>query len=82
MKLYGIVKSDRKLPLQEVTNIFNENRPRTLSDRTVQRNLYETKYHKCVVKQTSGRCLKRVIVGPFNPALCKAAIAFFSDKDS
>ena len=45
MKLYGIVKSDRKLPLQEVTNIFNENRPRPLSDRTVQRNLYETKYH-------------------------------------
>ena len=24
IKLYGVVKSDRKLPLQEVTNIFNE----------------------------------------------------------
>ena len=54
IKLYGVVKSDRKLPLQEVTNIFNEYRPRPLSDRTVHRNLYETKYHKSVVKQTIG----------------------------
>jgi hypothetical protein len=54
IQLYGVVKSDRKLPLQEVTNIFNEYRARPLSDRTVQRNLYETKCHKCVVKQASG----------------------------
>ena len=54
IKLYGVVKSDRKLPLQEVTNILNEYRSRPLSDRTVQRNVFETKYHKCVVKQTSG----------------------------
>jgi hypothetical protein len=51
MKLYGVVKSERKLPLQEATNILNEHRPRPLSDRSVQRNLYETKYHKCVVKR-------------------------------
>ena len=49
-KLYGVVKSDRKRPLQEVTNIFNEYRARPVSDRTVQRKLYETQYHKCVVK--------------------------------
>ena len=40
-------KSYRKRPLQEVTNIFNEYRARPVSDRTVQRKLYETKYHKC-----------------------------------
>jgi hypothetical protein len=50
-KLYGIVKSDRKRPLREVTNILNENRARPVSDRTVQRKVYETKYHKCVVKK-------------------------------
>jgi hypothetical protein len=30
----------------------------------------------------SGYPISRVIAGPFNPAVCKAAIAFFSDKDS
>jgi len=52
-KLYGVVKSGRKRPLQEVTNIFDENRARPVSDRTVQRKLYETKYRKCVVKKAS-----------------------------
>jgi len=52
-KLYGVVKSDRKRPLQEITNIFNEYRARPVSDRSVHRKLYETKYHKCVVKKTS-----------------------------
>jgi len=46
-KLYGVVKSDRKRPLREVTNIFNEHRARPVSDRTVQRKLYETKYQVC-----------------------------------
>jgi hypothetical protein len=50
-KLYGVVKSDQKHPLQEVTNIFNEYRAWPVSDRTVQRKLYETKFHKCVVKK-------------------------------
>jgi len=50
-KLYGAVKSDRKRPLQEVTNIFNEYRARPVSDRIVQRKLYETKYHKCVSEE-------------------------------
>ena len=52
-KLYGVVKSDRKRPLRELTNIFNEYRARPVSDRTVQRKLYETKHHKCVVNKAS-----------------------------
>jgi hypothetical protein len=39
-KLYGVVKSDRKRPLQEITNTFNEYRARPVS---VQRKLYESK---------------------------------------
>jgi hypothetical protein len=46
-KLYGVVKSDGKRQLREVTNIFNEHRARPVSDRTVQRKLYETKYQVC-----------------------------------
>jgi len=51
-KLYGVVKSERKRPLREATNIFNEYRTQPVSDLTVQRKLYETKYHKCVVKKS------------------------------
>jgi hypothetical protein len=50
-KLYGVVKSDRKRQLREVTNIFNEHRARPVSDRTVQRKLYETKYQVCCKKR-------------------------------
>jgi hypothetical protein len=50
-KLYGVVKSNKKRPLQEITNIFNEHRAQPASDRTVQRKLYAIKYHKCVVKK-------------------------------
>ena len=50
-KLDGVVQSDRKRPLWEHTNIFNEYSARHVSDRTVQRKLYETKYNKCVVKK-------------------------------
>ena len=49
-KLYGVVKSDRKRPLQEITNTFNEYRARPVS---VQRKLYESKYHKCVVNKST-----------------------------
>jgi transposase len=49
-KLYGVVKSDRKRQIREDTNIFNEHRARPVSDRTVQRKLYETNI-KCVVKK-------------------------------
>ena len=49
-KLYGVVKSDRKRPLQEITNNFNEYRARPVS---VQRKLYESKYHKCVVNKST-----------------------------
>ena len=52
-KLDGVVQSDRKRPLWEHTNIFNEYSARHVSDRTVQRKLYETKYHKCVVNKAS-----------------------------
>jgi transposase len=52
-KLYGVVKSDRKRPLREVTNIFNELRARPVSDRTVQRKLYKTKYQVCCKKKAS-----------------------------
>jgi hypothetical protein len=52
-KLYGVVKSERKRPLRKHTNIFNENRARPVSDRTFQRKLYETKYHKCIVNKAS-----------------------------
>jgi transposase len=51
-KLYGVVKSNKKRPLQEITNIFNEHRAQPASDRTVQRKLYAIKYHKCVVKKS------------------------------
>jgi len=50
-KLYRFVKSDRKHPLQEVTNIFNGYWARPVSDRNVQRIFYEAKYDKCVVKK-------------------------------
>ena len=51
-KLDGVVKSDRKLPIQEITKMFNEYRARPVSDRTIQRKFYEAKYHKCVVKKS------------------------------
>ena len=49
-KLYGVVKSDRKRPLQEITNTFNEYRARPVS---VQRKLYQSEYHKCVVNKST-----------------------------
>ena len=60
-KLSGVVKSDRKRPLQEVANIFNEYRARFLSGQTVQRKLYETKYNSVLCKKHQNlrlRCQK------------------------
>jgi hypothetical protein len=37
LKRYGVVKSDRKHPIQEVTNIFNEYRDRPASDQTIKK---------------------------------------------
>ena len=50
--LDGVVKSDRKLPLQEITKMLNEYKARPVSDRTIQRKLHEGNYHKCVVKKS------------------------------
>ena len=61
-KLNGVVKSDRKRPLREATNIFNDYRARPVFVRTVQRK--REKYHKCVVKKHQNsrlQCQKTIV---------------------
>ena len=44
--LSGIVKSNRRKSLDDITSIFNERCPRAVSRKTIQRKLHELGYSR------------------------------------
>ena len=49
--LVRLARSNRKTPLGDLTNKFNQHRPARVSQRTAQRCLYRQGYHRRVVKK-------------------------------
>ena len=49
--LIRLARTNRKTPLAELTNKFNQHRPSQVSKRTTQRCLYRNGYHRRVVKK-------------------------------
>ena len=49
--LLRVVKASRSTPLSHLTNTFNQSRNRSVSRRTVQRILFQSGYHRRVIRK-------------------------------
>ena len=54
------VKKSRNAPLQEITNTFNQSRPRRVSQRTIRRALREEGYQRRVIGRETGLVQRQV----------------------